>query len=331
MGCRYRSILFLSMGVGLALSSCTGSTGSTSAAMMMCGDAGEPLLSVADVNGSGVVDDDDVVEVAHAVEAGTYYAIYDRNGDDALTEEDVALTARDIGKESTVVDRELYTFYDRFRYLQTTSVPEVVASGYQPFPLALQYHGIHWLNQSGMASVFLGTQEPNPEIAEGLNIQSDNDKVWAMFWGAPAVPVFEGGATDYPWGEEWKTQRVVAFGDTPPQFTSSEHETWHAHASLCVTWEMDAGATMPRLVANQYMTYAECQEQPNIMPNPDGSNMWINIWMMHMWLFDLNPNGVFANTHPCAEPNGVPEDSINGDREVPPFFQAMHDEEHGMD
>ena len=46
----------------------------------------------------------------------------------------------------------------------------------------------------------------------------------------------------------------------------------------------------------------------------------MNFWMLHVWLFDLNPNGVFGGTHPCVDPDAPPESSINGDREVPPFF-----------
>ena len=57
----------------------------------------------------------------------------------------------------------------------------------------------------------------------------------------------------------------------------------------------------------------------------DGSNLWANFWMIHIWLYDLNPNGLFAGTHPCVEVDAPSDETISGDREVPEFF-ADHGE-----
>jgi len=46
--------------------------------------------------------------------------------------------------------------------------------------------------------------------------------------------------------------------------------------------------------------------------------------MLHVWMFNLNPNGIFAGTHPDVDPDSVSEESLNGDREVPMFFNMEY-------
>ena len=53
-----------------------------------------------------------------------------------------------------------------------------------------------------------------------------------------------------------------------------------------------------------------------------------NVWMLHMWMFDLNPNGLFGGTHPDVDPQAPGEEIINGGREVPMWFQ-MYGHGHG--
>ena len=123
--------------------------------------------------------------------------------------------------------------------------------------------------------------------------------------------------------------RVIAFAGHAPKFTSSPHEQWHTHAGLCFTTETVDGKK--RIVLNQHTAFLECQAIPSedkLGTSPIGPvNPWVNIWMLHVWMFDLNPNGLFANTHPCLDPHAVDEATINNGRPVPPFFQ--HHGGHG--
>lgn len=290
----------------------------------LCGDRANPLLSVADFNGDGVVDNNDIVILSKHVGGKGYYALYDRNSDGDLTGADVALATKDIGMLSTVPDREIAKIYNRFKYLQAVQGNDNLSSlGYFPIPPALKGHGTHWFNSSGLASL-LGQKEPSIYTAEGLNVSSDKQVVHAVFWASPAVLVFENGATDYPNGENWKDSQVIRFDNTPAALTSSVHESWHKHAGLCLTTEhsYDGNGNVVRTGnANQHTTYNECQAISNDEPQPDGSNMWASFWMVHMWLYDLNPNGFFAGQHPCVDPDELDETTINADRNVPLFFQ----------
>ena len=296
---------------------------------MQCGDPAQPLLSVADFDGQGDVNGLDIALLARNLgKKGSYYAIYDRNGDRELTRADLDLARQDMGKTSTSLDRELAKMYHRFRDLQLLQGADAFAQrAYVSIPVALKGHGAHWFNQEGFASM-LGKKAPNVLIAEGLNIDTVEERVHGVFWAYPAVPVFDNGATDYPNGEEWKDGHVVAFANEPVKLTSSHDENWHAHGGLCMTVEHigvdDNGQPIRFGHANQYVSFNECQALPNDEPQADGSNMWAAFWMLHVWLFDPNPNGLFAGTHPCVEPHGLDEATINGDREVPPFFANMH-------
>jgi hypothetical protein len=85
-------------------------------------------------------------------------------------------------------------------------------------------------------------------------------------------------------------------------------------------------------IINQHLSFNECQALPNSNPQligfdgltPIFINISVNTWMVHMWMFDLNPHGFFANTHPDVDPNAASEDIINGGRPVPHFFAGHH-------
>lgn len=297
----------------------------------MCGHATAlPLTTVADFDGNGVVNGKDIAALAkHIGKKKDYYALYDRNADGVLNSEDMKLASKDINKTSSNADREIATMYNRFSELQPVRGDEELFSlGYMPIPVPLKGHGVHWLNTDGMASM-LGAKSPNPEVAEGLNVSTDQKRVHALFWASPASPVFDNGATDYPDGDSWKDARVVAFDNMPTHLTSRNDEMWHKHGGLCMplsyTYDELGNRTLTG-EAHQHTTYNECQAMPSdVSMMPDGSNMWANFWMVHVWLYDLNPNGLFDGHHPCVETNAPDDEIINGDREVPEFF--MHHSE----
>lgn len=291
-----------------------------------CGHATAlPLTTVADFDANGVVNGKDIAALAkHIGKKKDYYALYDRNADGVLDSKDIKLASKDMHKTSSDADRDIASLYNRFSELQPVRGDEALFSlGYMPIPVPLKGHGVHWLNIDGMASM-MGAKLPNPEIAEGLNVSTEQKRVHALFWASPASPVFDNGATDYPDGESWKEARVVAFDNLPKHITSRSDEMWHKHGGLCMplsyTYD-ELGNRTTTGKALQHTTYNECQAMPSdVSMMPDGSTMWANFWMIHVWLYDLNPNGLFDGHHPCVEPNAPDDEIINGDRDVPEFF-----------
>ncbi len=296
-----------------------------------CGAVAPPLLSVADFNGDGIVTLKDLYRMFDRLRSGRYHALYDRDGNGRLNKQDFMLAINDYFADSSASDRQMAQLYNRFSHFQHVSGhDEVLAMGYQPFGGALQGHGQHWLTHNGQFAVS-GFREANSEAAEGLNITADGSDIPALFWGEAATPLFHDstsatGLSTLDWPSPngvWNTQRVQAFADAPPDFFPETNEDqWHMHAGLCVTLE-DRG-NGPQWQINQHMSNAECQALPNLQPlvlNGVETNPWGNFWMLHVWAFHLNPNGTFANTHPCVDPQAPSESVINGDRVVPPFFQ----------
>lgn len=292
-----------------------------------CGHgSAQPLTSVADFDASGVVDGEDISVLAkHIGNNKDYYSLYDRNADGVLDDSDINLATKDANKKSSNADQELAAMYNRFKELQNVrGYDELEALGYTPIPVPLKGHGVHWFNAEGLASM-MGIKAPDPYTAEGLNVSTDKRRVHALFWASPASPVFANGATDYPDGESWKDAQVIAFDNLPTHLTSRHDENWHKHGGLCMPLSYAHDELGNRTItgeAHQHTTYNECQAMPNdLSMMPDGLNMWANFWMVHVWLYDLNPNGLFDGHHPCVEQDAPDDDIINGDREVPKFFR----------
>ena len=292
-----------------------------------CAHNAQPLTSVADFDANGVVDRKDIRTLAkHLGNSKPYYALYDVNADGKLDRKDLRKAIGDTRKTSTKADQDLATIYNRFKSFQTVrGYTDIGNLGYSPIPVALKGHGVHWFSQAGMASM-MGHKPANPMLAEGLNVSTDEKRVHALFWAAPAQPVFDNGATDYPHGENWKDGRVISFKNMPTKMTSRHDEMWHKHGGLCMplkyVYDADENKTLIG-EAHQYTTYNECQAMQNdVSMLADGSVMWANFYMVHMWLYDLNPHGLFGGTHPCVEPNGPSDETINGGREVPEFFEG---------
>lgn len=313
--------------------SCFPITGFSSSEQAQCGDPVPPLLSVADFNGDGEVTKKDIHMLKDAIHEQTYFAVFDRNADGVLDDNDKHLTEDDLHKASSDTDQRLAKMYQRFKHFQNVSgASEVQAMNFLPFGSSLAFHGQHWTNTSGQFAA-AGFREPDPFIAEGVNVPADGSSVMALYWGDGAVPLFAdpaaaGGLSTLDWPSPtgiWNFQPVQAFADGPPDFfPESEADKWHPHAGLCVVVQDNGNG--PDWVLKQYTTNAECQAMPNLQKaefNGQKFNIWGNFWMLHAWLYELNPRGVFGNVHPCVDPDGLSEAELNGDRIVPPFFEAI--------
>ncbi len=306
--------------------------------LAQCNDPAVALLSVADFNGDGQVTRKDIHMLRDAVHEREYYALFDRNADGVLNHKDIHMAKYEMHLNSTPTDRQLAKMYLRFKHFQTLSGFEALQSmGYQDYGGVLAFHGQHWLNTAGGLAV-LGVRKADPFIAEGVNVLGDGSSVPALFWGEGAVPLFNDPSAsnglstlDWPIPDGiWNTERVQAFAGGPADFfPDTDTDLWHPHAGLCLT-KQDLG-NGSEWVLDQYTSNAECQATPNLQKteiNGQLVNIWGNFWMLHAWLYKLNPRGVFGNVHPCIDINGASEEKLSAGREIPPFFKAVMDN-HG--
>lgn len=280
----------------------------------ICMGQAPAILEVADFDGNGIVNEDDIMIIKRAKKQDVYYAFYDINADGKFNSHDIRHAKSDLGKKSSILDQQKATLFHQLKQLQLIdNEPELRATRYVEIAPSLAGHGEHW-------TYALPSNSDNVYRPDGVNFSADDNTVRGIFWSQDAIPVFENGATDYPDPNgEWVTSRVVSFAGQPPKYTNSPDEKWHTHAGLCVTADVSPKGLVP--VLHQHTSFAECQAFPSVVKTDGDYNVWFNIWMLHGWMFDLNPNGFFAGTHPCADPGSPSEHTINEGRTVPPFFQ----------
>lgn len=294
-----------------------------------CGDRAQPLLTVADFDGNGIVDMADVGLLNNAVRDGKYLAIFDRNVDGRLDNSDFGLTANDLGKSSTRLDRELATLVQSVAGLQGTGGSNALRKlGYFPSMQPTRGYGVHWLTLEGRGSL-QGFRSADPHKPEGLVVSTAERGPFALFWGAGgAHPLFLDPSApsglshlDYPErGGVWESKRVQKLATTAPSFFSSPAERWYPYGGVCVVGKEDIRGR--RFELHQHTSFAECQALPSDFQSGIADhNAWVNFWMMHAWVFVLNPNGVFAATHPCLDGTAPSISAMNGGRPVPAFFQ----------
>jgi hypothetical protein len=233
------------------------------------GETSAPILTVADFDGSGVVDGADLKELAARIVRRDQAAFFDVNGDFMVSDADLARAAAQVGARSTAMDRELAALFratERYRDLG-----EAIADGYVPLTQPLAGHGVHW-GHPELGLVFEPLRPPGLLYSQGGRL------LGAYF----SVDITR------------ETPDVVPTG-------FSGDELWHSHEALClrgVNWERptyDPSALNLDLCVPE----AECTGGP-----------WLNkVYMVHVWLFEPNPCGVFGLTDPRIT-EGAPERTV---------------------
>ncbi|MFQ5645104.1 MAG: dockerin type I domain-containing protein [Thiogranum sp.] len=227
-----------------------------------CVAGAEPLLSVADFSGDGLVNNRDLALLGRVIQNNHYIAFYDRNTDGHINARDLDLANQDLGKASSDMDRDIAGVY--WGTTSYRNLGQAALDGYEPATQVVAGHGRHWTQ----ARLFREATYPdNPKLNTPAGLNYDEDGVLqAVFWGQP---------TAYP------------TGSLPPPRIFSQSQTWHGHNQACVT---NYG-----LIEN--VKYSENVDPAQCESSGGESDTF---YMLHLWLYRLNPNGAFAMTHPCA-------------------------------
>lgn len=238
-----------------------------------------PILSVADFDGNGTVDADDL-DLVNRQRKAEYIAFYDRDADGDLDAQDVAATARDMGASSTALDQELADlFWATEKYRNQAAA---IDDGFIPFTPAFAGHGYHYAKHYESGDLDYTFEADNPE---GLNYD-ENGELWAVFHYAGANP-------DPANGPGWNP-----FAMAPAGYTG-HHDMWHHHAGACfIGLDYDD----PEMDSDN-LGFHECigPGQCGMMAYMSGTSdfRWNpKFYMLHVWLYKLNPCGLFAGEHP---------------------------------
>lgn len=243
----------------------------------------QPLLSVADYDASGQVRGADVrmsvrAVLGHVFFGEDYVAYYDRNADDALSGADILYTVFDLGEESTALDREIADVFWSTEHLRDQQA--AAAEGFIPFTQEFQGHAVHWARHIALGSIDYAFDHTDPE---GLNYSAGGDLQAVFYYVGP-------GPTDTDPDDIFNP-----FAETPEGFTG-HHDGWHHHAGSCFIGLDYTNPTYDwtELDFHECTTPTECYTMAGTTPvvwNP-------KFYMLHLWLYKLNPCGTFAGHHP---------------------------------
>ena len=251
----------------------------------------EPVLSVADFDGSGEVNDRDLRLVRAQVESGEYIAFFDRNADGVLNARDIELTQSEAGMQSEYVDQELaMAFHNTKQYRDQKTA---IASGFGPFTQSFAGHGQHWAKHPNAGLVGYSFQPGQPV---GLNYDEEG-RLWGVFYYVGPSPTRPDG-TKYPPRHELRPLM-----ESPEGFTG-EKDHWHFHSGACFQGLNYENPTLDASEINLRLGLSPKECLPEISGAGDLAFVTENVrwtpkfYMVHAWLYELNPNGTFGETHP---------------------------------
>lgn len=254
------------------------------------GSKATPVLSTSDFDGDGTVTQKDVRLLAEQIGKSQYIAFFDRNADHALDRQDIAIAQAEAGSSSTQLDRELAAAYHGTKAYQF--LPGAIANDFVPWSESIWGHGTHWVQRPERATLDYTFKPGEPE---GLNYDA-NGRLWAVFYYSGPSPTRLNG-TKYGAGDSFRP-----FSQVPEGFCGNT-DVWHQHAGACfkgLNYEqpnMDPAKLSFREGLSPRQCLETCAAERGL---PVSSNVkWApEFYMLHAWIYELNPCGTFAGTHP---------------------------------
>ena len=263
----------------------------------------EPALSVGDFDGSGEVTKKDILLLKAQVASDEYIAFFDRNADGILDQEDIAITKSERGLQSQPADQELAMLFHNTKHYRDRQ--RAIEAGFIPATPAFAGHGEHWIkhpNAGLLSYTFI------PAHPAGLNYDEEG-RLWGVFY-------YIGPSPSRPDGSKFPPQHEFQpFMAPPPGFTG-DRDHWHSHVGTCFR---GLDYENPTLNAEELM-FSEGLSPRECLPEDKDSGVWNpKFYMIHAWIYALNPNGTFAGAHPHLAQHAPPEESARPHGRVDPL------------
>ncbi len=257
-----------------------------------------PILSVADFDGNGSVEFDDIYDLASRYNAvageDDYHPIYDLNTNGEIDLEDILDAIDDYGEDVPLQDRQIaQATQATMKYYGSGGLEQAIEDGYLPLTPELKGHGVHYYNPT-LADRIGNSEELDIENPLGLNYDSEGNLI-AVFY------------LRFPETLEATPENPLAgllidpTDDFPPSsFDNLSTDAWHNHQN---TWFTGVGNLNAEKVYFEEDVPLEAigsrLEQIDFQLFPESDNGYSpKFWMMHGWFHSFNREGTFAITNP---------------------------------
>lgn len=300
-----------------------------------CADELQPILSVGDFDGDGVVTKHDKKLLKRAIKKGEYIAFFDLNADERLDKKDKKLLKKQKNKASTLLDQQLAELFwatEAYREVGAAN-----ADGFRRFTQVLQGHGQHYARLPFVPTAD-GGLDPNYENIsdgdlvigepEGLNYDENGNLVAVFYYHGIDVKdwVFVNEAGDEAAiGAMFQqavqmTMHSAMSGSVEPYLFDDEHASWHQHWGSC--WDgLDYISMYSNVEQEPFFNQAMFPQECSARESENQRQGYLpGFNMLHVWLYKLNPCGLFAGTHPDVS-TAFPEEPQA--RELSHWFSAM--------
>ena len=257
------------------------------------------ILGVPDFNGDGNVDNADVRDIIARYEAvdgdDLYHPLYDTNANGEIDNYDIENVIHALGEDVPLLDQHIaQATQATMQYYGSGGLEQAIADGYVPTTQEAMGHGFHYAN----FDIFTETKHlEQTDITRPVGLNFDNEgNLIAVYY--LREPLTQEATPDNPFGPFL----IDPNDDNPPSsFDSLSSDDWHEHES---SWITDTGnLDSPESVFFEEDVPVEIiasrAQQANLTFYPESDIFYSpKVWMLHGWFHSLNPNGVFANTHP---------------------------------
>ena len=269
------------------------------------------ILSVADFDGDGKVNKNDLGLIRSALKKGSeyYHPLYDLDTNNVISKHDLQIARNDRGKTVPLLDQQIaQATQATMKYYGPAGQQQALQDGYIPGTEEAKGHGYHYYN-FGLAQEISNDKELNVTQPIGLNFD-DQGQLSAVFYIRTPQPFGFLGLGVNPSDD---------FAPTS-SFDGLSEDDWHVHEKA---WTRGLGNSDPRLISFEEdvpiltTLFRLVNDSFQVFPASD-QFYFPKLYMLHGWFHSLNPSGTFAIANPAMSPYapeelGVHSDAVHGD------------------
>lgn len=261
-------------------------------------DSAIPILSVADFNGDGSVNNIDIEDLtarSGSVEGeDLYHPLYDLNANGTIDDQDLTEANNDLGVDVPLLDQQIaQATQATMKYYGSEGLEQAIADGYLPSTQEAMGHGIHYYNPT-LANEIGNSAELDIERPVGLNFDNEGN-LTAVFY--LRFPETQEATADNPLAG----LMIDPADDFPPSsFDTLTADDWHHHHDAWITGLGNPNSESVYFEEDVPLEIVGSRlEQLDSQLFPESDQLFNpKFLMLHGWFHSFNPDGTFAITNP---------------------------------